>query len=188
MFSLPNPSSLLKLLKLSCVSTIQVRWSHSLKKLLFYCSSALELIRLFQTFSRGSVSGWSGRRVEARLDRSLTCPASCAWPWTADTLGTATRPPVSHRAPASGRTGGRLCYTRRTGSACHPHLGECNLLVTLLQPCSTWEAEAAAVLEVRTKQEKDAKCPRTAGTLPSRIHRCSGNQQHLKTNKTMPSP
>lgn len=48
--------------------------------------------------------------------------------------------------PVSDRTGGRLCYTHHTGSACHPHLGKCNLLVmsatALLNPrsrscCST---------------------------------------------------
>lgn len=61
---------------------------------------------------------------------SLTCLANCAWQWKAGTLGTAIHRPVSHRAPASGRTGGRLCYTHHTGSACHPHLGEGNLLVT----------------------------------------------------------
>lgn len=59
----------------------------------------------------------------------LTCPASCAAPWTAGTPGTATRRPGSRRAPAAGRTGGRLCYTRHTGSACRPHLGECNIPV-----------------------------------------------------------
>lgn len=52
------------------------------------------------------------------------------------------------------------------------------------QPCSIQEVEAAAALEVSAKQEKDAKYPLTAGTLPSWFHHCSGNQQHLKKSQT----
>lgn len=86
-------------------------------------------------------------RPERRCEgHGLTCPASCAAPWPAGTPGTATRRPGSRRAPAAGRTGGRLCYTRHTGSACRPRLGERNV----------WYHSAAASLRPRSRSCRGA--------------------------------
>lgn len=96
---------------------------------------------------------------------SLTCLLSCAGLSKVGMLGTAILRLGSHRVLVAGRTGGKPCYTHHTESACHPHLGKCSSLVTRPQPHSTQEAEAVAVLEGRTKQEKDARSPMRAGTL-----------------------